>query len=178
MKCFNRRFVALYLLGLLFAAPGFFALLSYYHPQWQPLSTTNAGVFVKSGVLIPELGQSKKWHLVLLQPSHCGKTCMETLDKLARTRLALGRRLYDVDLQLVLAGGDASSQEALLRQQGFEVIRLFTPVVGLNNGNKPMIYIASPQNHLVLSYADTVAPDAVYRDLKHLLSNTKSTKSL
>ena len=102
MKPIRHNYVVLLLLILLFALPGLTAYFFYFNPQWLGTTTTNKGAFLNPPLLVPSLGGHSKWRLVLWSPVTCETSCLEHMDQLARVRLALGRRLYDVEASLLL----------------------------------------------------------------------------
>ena len=175
MKTTCRHYIILLVLIFLFAAPGLSAYWLYFHPQWLDKKTTNKGALLNPPVLLSSLEQRNKWHLVLWNPSACEASCLAQLDKLRRIRLALGRRLYDVDLTLVLSAESPALSEArtiMLDKQGF-----FVTTLPLKESmqlsalyKKPELFISNPENYLVLSYSDIAPPDDLFHDIKLLLA--------
>src|SRR5690606_23910729 len=99
----QRKKLFISLLILIFLAPGFAALILYKNPHWLGSVTTNRGRFLSPPVALPlEQAATKKWGLILWQPQTCKKICRQELDRLARIRLALGRRLYGVSQYLLV----------------------------------------------------------------------------
>lgn len=172
MKTTRRHYVILLLLIFLFAAPGLSALFLYLHPQWLSAPTTNKGALLNPPVLLNESSTSSKWQLILWSPGACDKSCLEQLDKLARVRLALGRRLYDVDLTLlqradaapVNASGTSSPHVSIVRLSPGESERLSAL------HPQPELYIANPDHYLVLAYPVTAEADDLFHDIKLLLA--------
>lgn len=168
----RRHYITLFLLVILFAAPGLSAYFVYFHPQWLSSTTTNKGQFITPPVLLNELSSNSKWHLVLWSPATCDKSCFEHFDKLARVRLALGRRLYEVDLSLLL-GAEAGSikNNPALKEPGVSTVTLSSgESVRLAALYKdPMFFIANPENYLVLTYPVAADPDDLFHDIKLLL---------
>lgn len=150
----------LLILLFLFLAPGLLAIVFFRHTEWLSLQATNKGTWVKPPQLVVPL-QAKQWHLVLWSPSSCHANCLEKLDKLARIRLALGRRWYDVDT--ILLQPDAQNQplsDKTVRRVGVSAINI--PL-------KPTIFIANPQGYLILSYPITAPSDDIFHDIKQLI---------
>ena len=191
----HRHYWVLLGLILLFAAPGLAAYALYQHPQWLT-STTNKGVFLKPPVLVNALkklpnskmtlghqglrpsSSAPKWQLVLWNPGACQKKCMAQLEQLARVRLALGRRLYDVEFQLLLEDSSpllAKQWVVALRDQDIKVTRLTTktPQRSAVLGNHPAIFIANSDGYLVLAFHPDANPDDIYHDMRQLLTTTK-----
>lgn len=176
MKFFNRNSVVLMFLALIFITPGIFALIYFKYPQLQIGGTTNSGTFVKPAYLLPELGADKKWTIILWRSTRCDDECIKTLDKIGRVRLALGRHLYEVNL-LLLLGADAASVPAenasLLKDNGVDIVKSSRLEMTSIVHNDNTIFLANPDDYLVLSYAESSKPDAIFHDLKHLLSTSK-----
>lgn len=175
----KRNFLILILLALVFAAPGLTALLYYQNPQWLSAATTNKGELLTPPVLLPNIAQNKpKWRFVYWHPDRCEKTCLQEVDKLARVRLALGRHLYEVDELLLLADQPQEIGQHFvnsLEEKDIGVLSL--PLDLVKNlavlGDKPKIFIASPQGYLVLAYGKETSPQDIYHDIKQLLNTTE-----
>ncbi len=172
-------------LFLVFIAPGIFAILFYMHPSWLGGLPTNKGLLIRPSVPLAALDGSEvesesatekdKWHMVVWCPKGCDTTCLHTLDEMARVRLALGRRLYQVDLWMLQAKQSlVCSHEATeafkagaikkreLSKKAQEEARLLT--------NKPKVFLADPRHYLVLEYEALGKPSDVFQDLKRLLN--------
>lgn len=186
MKTVSRKYLILVLLGLVFAAPGISAYFFYTHPQWLGEATTNKGLFLDPPVLLTSLSHQTvvgpstgpKWQLILWSPAACEKTCLEQLDKLARIRLALGRRLYDVVPNLLLGAKAPPLPESLkkvLQEQDIHVVQLSGDEKAPGLKDQLEIFIANPDNFLVLAYQPTVQPGDVFHDIKQLLNTTEKT---
>ena len=177
MTTVRRNYIVLILLGLVFAAPGISAYLFYTHRTWLSAAPTNKGMLLNPPVLLASLGDthSRKWRLILWNAGPCEKKCIQQLDKLARVRLALGRRLYDVVPLLLLSAETPPISESLshaLQEQDIQVARLpvdFKQGVLISNPHRT-IFIANPDHYLVLSYRSSVKPDDVFHDMKQLLN--------
>lgn len=189
MKASHHHYMVLWLLALVFIAPGVAAYFFYTHPQWLSHATTNKGtlltppVFISSlkeaSVINPSsLGRGPTWKLVVWSPTACNGECINQLDKLARIRLALGRRLYNVTQELLLGAKaplPASKLRALLQERDIHIVRLQEKEQSPTLPHKITIFIANPENYLVLAYQPTVKPDDIFHDMKHLLTTTDKT---
>lgn len=174
MNCLRRNYLILAFLVFLFAAPGIFAYFFYKHTDLLASDTINKGLLLNPPVLVSEPSLTSKWSLVLWNPGDCKKTCTEQLDKLARIRLALGRRLYNVDINLFLGPNSAplpSSLLALLNEQAIHVVQYsaenHTQLQSLPDDSK--VYIMNPEHFLILSYALDAPSEDMFQDIKHLL---------
>lgn len=175
MKLVRRNYSVLFLLGLLFAAPGISAYIFYLHPNWLGNTTTNKGRLLSPPVLLAHSKTSPKWQLALWSPGACEQSCIAELDKLARIRLALGRHLYKVQPQLLLDAKAPPLTEPLakaLQEQDIHTTRLSQserakmPVLK----DQLAIFIVNPDAYLVLAYNPTVKPEDIFHDLKQLVT--------
>lgn len=181
MNPIRRYYIILFALVVLFAAPGLSAYFFYYHPQWLSSVTTNKGQLINPPIRVPALtSKTAKWQFVLWRPEGCDVSCMKQLEQLSRVRVALGRRLYDVDLVVLMnANGSAVSDghAKLLSEQNVSEVRLSARAADKMTRlyNKPMFFIANPEHYLVLAYQTTSQPDDLFHDIKLLL--TKGTSN-
>ena len=179
MKKLNSRYSILLLLVVLFAAPGIAAYLFYQHPSWLGASRTNKGVLLAPPIALTSVTGQSKWRIIFWTPKACGQECFTQLDVLARVRLALGRKLYQVDQRLLLGKTDSvvnKSLEEALKGKDFKVSPLSaTELEQLSRlSSQPRIFIMNPDNYLILSYQAGVNPDDVYKDLKTLLTTVET----
>lgn len=174
MKTVRRNYIVLLLLSVIFVAPGLSAYLFYAHPTWLHQGTTNRGVLLNPSIKlsIPEIASSK-WAMVLWQPNACDNRCVQQLSKLARVRLALGRRLYSLQLILLLDKSTPELSKTLvktLKERDIQVSKLAHDEKTANNlGNDSRVFIASPSHDLILAYSPTANPGDIYQDIQHLL---------
>jgi len=179
MKKQVTKYYILLLLIMVFAAPGIAAYVFYQHPGWLGAAKVNKGALLNPPVFLSALNKQSKWRIVFWSPGDCNKACMQQLDILARIRLALGRKLYEVDQCLIL--GDKASplspeMKSLLGELDFQVVHLSETKM---NGQKLLstearVFLANPDNYLILSYQAEVNPDDIYKDLKFLLNTAES----
>lgn len=165
------------LLIILFAAPGVAAYLFYRHPQWLGASKTNKGVLLNPPVALKLLPLQNKWHIIFWTPVNCDTLCLKELDTLARMRLALGRKLYQVDQWIILADAASLTQEmqSKIKELDFHVVQLSQIELKAQSAlfSKKTVFLADPDNYLILSYPSLVNPEDVYHDLKLLLNTTE-----
>ncbi|BCA94093.1 hypothetical protein TUM19329_04540 [Legionella antarctica] len=178
MKKQVSKYYILLLLATMFAAPGVAAYLLYQHPTWIGATKVNKGTLLTPPVPLISMSNKTKWQLVLWSPGACNQSCQKQLDMLARVRLALGRKLYQVDQQLIL-GDELNSitdkMKSVFQERDFNVVQLSADDMKKLNTISPgtKIFIANPDNYLILSYQSQVNPDDIYKDLKLLLSTTE-----
>jgi len=173
------KYSILLILTIMFAAPGVAAYVFYRHPSWLGSTKVNKGTFINPPIVLNALDDHAKWRIVYWSPGECEKKCLQELDTLARLRLALGRKLYQVDQWLILgeqAQPFSPEVTSLLKEQDFRVVHLSSAELAQVNvlNDKAQIFLANPDNYLILSYQSPVNPDDVYKDLKLLLNTTES----
>jgi hypothetical protein len=172
----TRNYIVLLVLCVIFLAPGVSAYLFFAHPQWLNHATTNRGILLKPPVRLPVQGlAAAKWTLVLWRPQACDKICIQQLNKLARVRLALGRRLYALQLVLLLNDEVSAPLKDLtktLKERDISISMLTHHELKIRNvlGDSPRIFIANPDHYLILSYATAIKPEDIYHDIKQLLT--------
>ncbi|HRD69115.1 MAG TPA: hypothetical protein PK657_03125 [Legionella sp.] len=180
MKKSISDYYILLLLALMFAMPGIAAYFFYHHPQWLGTAKVNKGTLLSEPLPLTSLDGKSKWRILLWSPEYCDEPCLQELDKLARVRLALGRKLYLVDQTLLLndAADVSSAGQNMIQERDFHITTLTgREIVQLTAlSNHPRIFIANPDNYVVLSYPSRINPEDVYKDLK-LLLNTSETKN-
>ncbi|CAM2827645.1 hypothetical protein [Legionella worsleiensis] len=181
MKKHVTKYFVLFLLTVMFAAPGVTAYFFYQHPSWLGSSKVNKGTLLAQPIALSQFEGESKWRLLLISPDGCKKSCLEQLNILARVRLALGRKLYQVDEWLVLdeqSSGAAEALEPLLKEQDIHVTTLpakdMAKLASLPSDAK--VFIANPDNYVILSYKTGQNPDDIYKDLKLLLSTTEQKR--
>lgn len=174
MKKTSRNYGTLLLLVGLFIAPGLSAYLFYLNPQWLSSATTNKGAFLTSSIKIDELGKTDKWRMIFWSPSACDKGCMQQLDKLARVRLAMGRRLYQIECVLMIkkdAPPLSVENEKILSTQDILVKRLLRKEeIELDLFKSRQFFIANSDNELIMVFDENAKPADIFHDMKQLLT--------
>jgi len=181
MKKLTRTKKVFFVLVLLFSAPGVLAMLFYKHPSWLAALPTNKGEFIRPAVPLKVLEPSQdKWSMVLWCPAGCDTDCVEAFDRLGRVRLALGRRLYQVDLWLLQGPNSRMCSSEVKKAYASQEVNLRTFSVDeqaetalLQQDMK--IFLADPEHYMVLQYSPTSKPDDVFHDLKRLLSTREQS---
>lgn len=179
MKKQTTKYYVLLLLLAMFAAPGIAAYIFYQHPDWLSAAKVNKGTLLNPPVLVKALEGQDKWRVVYWTPSACDADCLKQLDILARVRLALGRRLYQVDQWLILSDKAPSlspDAQSTVKALGFQVAHLSAEDVQAEDAlfSKAQVFLADPNSYLILSYPSLANPDDVYKDLKLLLNTTEN----
>lgn len=175
MNKVKRNYTLLLILAVIFALPGLAAYEFYTHPEWMRQAAINKGELLNPPELLANVNAKPKWRLILWNPGHCDSQCLEQIEKLARIRLALGRRLYQVDELLLLNNSDSALPKMLLRTFQDKEIH----VMGLSEAqrqaqpalvDKPRIFIANPDDYLILAYGTDAKPGDIFHDIGQLLS--------
>ncbi|KTD05679.1 hypothetical protein [Fluoribacter gormanii] len=179
MKKQASKYYILVLLVVIFVAPGVAAYLFYQHPSWLGATRVNKGTLLNPPVMLNALDGTSKWRIIFWSPEACAQECMKQLNMLARVRLALGRKLYQVDQWLLLsdkASALSQEQQSYLKEIDFKVARLSAAEVSTKGtlSSETKVFIADPGNYLILSYTSQVNPNDVYKDLKLLLNTTEN----
>lgn len=179
-KFFSTRWMTLLVLVLIFIAPGLVAY-EYYTHRSHSMLTTNKGQLIRPPVLLTLPFSGNRWRMLLWRPHGCKHECVRQLDRLARVRLALGRRLYNVDVVLVLGSKHKlkawkKEHEYLSRRMQEHGLSLL--IVSKDNlelraafGDTAGVYLVNPHKYAILAYPESDFSDAVFHDLKHILSN-------
>ncbi|MBA2709290.1 MAG: hypothetical protein H0U57_01660 [Tatlockia sp.] len=178
MKITKRNYLILFVLALIFTAPGLIAFISYQHPQLFLVNTTNKGELLNPPVLFNDIASDQsKWRLIYWHPENCEATCLKKIDKLARIRLALGRHLYEVEEWLVVAKDNQqidAKMEKLLNEHDIHLLRISSTTMSKLPvfNSKPKIFIANSKGYLVLAYKENSKPQDIYQDMKQLLKKS------
>lgn len=169
------RYAVVCVLVLLFAAPGLFAYLCYQHPQWLGASRINKGLLLEKPIALSSAISKDKWQIIFWSPQGCDEHCIAQLDLLSRVRLALGRKLYQVDQWLVVNEQTPTlpnELHELLKKQDYhsgQLIQAEQKQLALLPADTK-VFIVTPDNYVILGYKVPVNPDDVYKDLKLLLN--------
>jgi len=152
MKVNLRNQFILVLLLVIFITPTLLGTLLYCYPQWLKANTTNQGQLLAPPISLQALEQSEKWQIVLWSPTVCQQACSKQLKQLTQVALALGRQFYQVQITLLQPPLSAADQNAL------------------HTYTTPTLFIADPNHSLILTYPAHNSSEALFHDLKHLLS--------
>lgn len=176
MTAQKRNGLILLILAIVFICPGLAAYAFYQHPQWLA-NTNNRGQLLSPPLLLNKNELSPKWSLILWYPKACNALCQKEIDKLARIRLALGRRLYLVDILLVLPDEHATistNNQHAFKEQDIHILALS----GENRRidaftDKPEFFIASPSNYLILRYNIDANAHDIFHDIQQLAHSSE-----
>ena len=171
----RRNLITMLLLATVFLTPGLAAYVFYQHTDWLGAAKTNKGVLLNPPIALAILNKAPKWKLVFWNPGICENACQQELDKLARVRLALGRRLYEVQIDFLM-NLDASQLSGVLTDRLHKADINLIPIPGNKRQELTVLpshsqtFIANPNNFLVLAYQSSAKPDDIFHDIKRLLT--------
>ena len=172
--------LVLFFLMLLFIAPGVFAYLFYMNPTWLAGATTNKGHFISPPQKLSVFGGKPMYRMVFWHKNTCDHECLLQLDKIARVRVALGRRYYSVEswlLQGDMAEALSPEARAALLTSDVHVKRLSAKESKRFNllGDNPTIFIVDQNDYFILRFDSVSQPDELFHDIKHLLTTDKAS---
>lgn len=164
----------LILLCFVFMAPGILAFVFYNYPHLLRGMPTNRGKLIQPPIKItlPEVAlTTDKWHVLVWCHEGCDSQCLTILDEMARVRLALGRRLYQVDLWLLENQNQPRCASSTLKTLSQVAVHhaVVSPNIMLFQA-QTKIYLMDPNHFVVLEYQPRGKPSDVFQDLKHLLN--------
>lgn len=180
MKILQSRFIVMFFLIIIFIAPSVLAYLYYRHPTWLSSPSTNRGELVTPPYQLQNISQSQRWRLLFWSPSTCDATCIQRLNALARIRLALGRRLYQVQACVLLPDKKTSfrlKDTKILQEDDICVLKLPEQAQADRSalGDNPMFFIVNPDGFFILKYPADMQADDLFHDIKHLLTEPSSS---
>lgn len=146
MRKFLSKHVILLILVLIFLLPGVLAYWFYQHPQVLSGQTTNRGTLLAKPIYVADLAKSGKWGIVLWHPGTCDHACQQTWRMLHQMRVALGRRYYQTELQLLTSN---------------------------HLGKYPAIFLSDRQGYIILRYPLESKPEPIFKDLEHLMRGSE-----
>jgi hypothetical protein len=172
----QKKRVTLFWLLVVFILPIFGAYLFKTHPEFLGANqTTNYGTWVKTKISWPNYPKQRAWKLVYWQPRVCDKSCFDILNQLAKIRLAMGRKLYDLDIWLYTSSDYplTSNQIGALQQQDMRLA--YAKMPQLKNWDehfsKMPIVLISPENQALMMYSKDFIAKKMYNDLQRLMKS-------
>ena len=163
---------------LVFMAPGVLAIMFYMHPSWLGGLPTNKGQLIRPAMKLDVLENQKvgdTWELLVWCPAGCDKTCLNILDEMARVRLALGRRLYQVNVWMLQEAASTMCSNEIAGELAEAAIKIH--VLSTTEQQSvpilqaiPKVFLADPHHYLVLEYGAKGASQGIFQDLKRLLN--------
>ncbi len=186
----SRGRFTLILIAMCFAAPVFLAML-FQSPllNYRPAPTKNLGELISPVVPVampgpntglvttqsaPEIIADAQWTLLYLAPSACG-SCIEQTSMLAHVRLAMGRELSRVKLELISPNAITLPPEANFTVRRFDAIKhsALLQSLGLNDGG---VVLLDPLRNAMMRYPANFDGSKIRKDLARLLKASQLGK--
>ncbi|MDQ5884493.1 MAG: hypothetical protein QG556_833 [Pseudomonadota bacterium] len=169
-----KKYRSVIILVVLFFLPIGSAFYIFSQPMLlRKLSTTNYGQWAPQLDWQLNKPKARPWQLVLWQNGPCEQQCMQQLDQLARIRLAMGRKVYELSLVLLVPEGMqlTKQQTDQLKDNNIDYQYLPREKVPTWNKNfqvKPVV-LFSPEHLSILMYPKDLEPKKMYHDLQVLI---------
>lgn len=174
IKCY----CILSVLVVIFLCPGIVAYLCYSHPQWLGKELIHHGTLLTRPVLCPGLNRDTTWRLVAWVPQSSNDLAVEAADRLAKIRLALGRRLYQTQVWLIRPASlpsILSQVQQRFNDQDIHYEQIPTTTILPKTAlwfKEARMFIVNPQGYIILTYPLKASQQAIFQDLKHLLNTS------
>lgn len=170
----SKKYSSVLILVVIFSLPIWAAFYIFSKPMLlRKLSTTNYGQWAP--VVHWQLNQPKArpWQLVLWNQGLCEQKCIHRLDELARVRLAMGRKVYNLDVVLVLPEGIHLSESLRSQLKDSNIEYQYLPSNAVMTWNdffqKHPVVLFSPEHTSILMYPRELEPKKLYHDLQVLI---------
>jgi hypothetical protein len=183
-----RKSFAPWLVALVCLGPFAFAYVLYYGPwqlDWLP-RLPGSRELVEPPLALPAgwlAGQAEAapgsypWSLIYVRMMPCERQCIEVLGRLRRVHLAVGRDVERVQ-RAFLHTGDApqipNDGPILVHRLDGDGGAAFVAALGGERLEEGRVYIADPAGNLVAGYPPDVEQRELLRDLKRLLSVSRT----
>ena len=168
------QYIQLSLLMIVFFLPIMAAIYLYVHPKyWRSLSTTNYGQWAPQLTWHSQDKKARSWQWVYWHEKTCSTDCLAQLDQLGRISLAMGRKVYDLDIILLQAKGSSVS-EALKQQLNTwnmtqQSISAEQVAIWNQHFSQNPIVLFDPKHQALLMYPLNPEPQKAYHDLQVLI---------
>lgn len=175
IKHLHSRKRTLWILIIIFSLPLWVSYYLSHHLSWlKSLQTTNYGTWVKpSFTWHLEKQNSRPWHLVLWSPKACDASCFATLNQLGKVRLAMGRKLYLLNIGLVLPRSQALSSAQMMDCQAQDIQVSYIDDENIanwrSNFDSHPIVLFAPLEQALLMYPLSLDSKKLYHDLQQLI---------
>lgn len=170
----NKKYIQIILLVIVFTIPTLIAYLLSKSPNWlQNHSTTNYGVWVPKTIPCPLENEKRPWQLVLWQAQGCHNACMQQLGELAKVRLAMGRKVFDLNIWVVVPKRFQLEDEQVQFLENHD-IRVGYFDEGIEKqwneiiANAPIVLV-NPEKEALLMYPLNPQPKRLFHDLQLLI---------
>lgn len=171
----QQRRIVILLLVMIFMLPLFGAYWLHRHPAVLGLErTTNYGHWVKAKIFLPpSVHTARPWKLIFWHPNTCDERCFEHLNQLAKLRLAMGRKLYQLDIGLYLDKQHRLSLQEVTNMQQNDIDWAYAGSTeqatwNVHFGQYPIV-LFSPEGQALLMYPEDFNAKKMYNDLQRLI---------
>lgn len=171
---FSKQNKTLFILIVIFLLPVIAAHYAFHHAShYFSDKGTNYGKFVANSITWQAGNNPRPWQLILKVENQCQPDCLEILDKLSRLRLSMGRKLYNLDLVLLLPAAQFPTPKLISQLDNQNI--LWT-VLGDEDASKwkqdlrgEMILLFGPEHRAVLKYPKLFESKKMAHDLQLLI---------
>jgi cytochrome oxidase Cu insertion factor (SCO1/SenC/PrrC family) len=188
-KKYNSKPVIIALLTTFFG-PFIVAAILYTNPSLIKLSSNNTGTIVEPYLKLENINfykntsqenleyPAKKWWLVYLPPSECGKQCQEITYNLQQVKIALGKESDRVATVYLTKRNEKNNFDHLDNIKNFYLANIEDSDYNYSFGqvsksqsikDNGEIYIVAPDLQLVMQYDANLPAKGVLKDTKRLL---------
>jgi hypothetical protein len=169
-----KKYIHIMILVLIFSLPMLAAFYLYQNPKWwRCFSTTNYGQWAPQFTWQFNEKKSRPWQLVYWYENTCSTDCLSRLDLLGRIRLAMGRKVYDLDIVLLQPQGSTSSEKIKQQLNEWNMYQQFIPADQVLIWKKLFqdhpIVLFDPEHQALLMYPPNLDAKKAYHDLQVLV---------
>lgn len=180
-KIHKHPLATLLLLLLLFLIPFSIAWLMYHGHHLLPRGRSNHGTLIQPPFSMTQLNLHShgKWMLLYFNPGLCEKTCQKDLYQLRQIRTATGKNSNRVTRALLSYPKNTTQHLTILKRfpgtqhliiQKDQFVRVIKTYVKTAYALKARVtYLVDPLGNVILSYPPNTDPNAIFKDLQHLL---------
>ena len=174
IKMNSKRKYIMWLLVFIFSLPMFIAYQLAQHPDWLgTANTTNYGVWVKPKVMWKNKALNERdWQLVYWHNGICDKACFNTLNQLAKIRLAMGRKLYQMTIWLMIPNDVTLTSKEIksLQEQDIQLAYADNAIQDEWQlfASHPIV-LFTPEKHALLMYESNPNSKKMYHDFQLLI---------
>jgi hypothetical protein len=173
-KNISKKYTSILILIFIFSLPFFAAFYLFSHPELlRYFSSTNYGKWAPKMTWQFNEKQARPWQLVYWHESVCLTDCIEQLDRLGRIRLAMGRKVYNLDIVLLQPEGTLVSKELQKQLQEWNMYYQTIPSQQVDIWNQKFkdypIVLFDEKHQSILMYPLNLDSKKAYHDLQVLV---------
>jgi len=170
----NRKYIQIIVLLLVFIMPLADAFFLAKNPEiLQRYASTNYGQWAPRSVPWPLTTNNRPWQMALWQFNGCHDACMQQLGDLAKIRLAMGRKVYDLNLWVVVPKTKPMTEEQTKFLQNHDIqVGYFDEAMSKQwqeiFGDAPIVLV-NPEKEVLLMYPMKPHAKKIFHDLQLLI---------